>query len=120
MNFYNDAIGGELKVMTFGESPMAEQVSESDKSRVMHAHILKDDFVLMASDSMPGQSVNNGNSISISVGCTSQEEIDNLFGKLSVGGTITMPLQDTFWDARFGMCIDKFGMPWMFNFEHKK
>jgi PhnB protein len=26
-----------------------------------------------------------------------------------------MPLQQTFWAARFGMLIDRFGTPWMIN-----
>jgi histidinol phosphatase-like PHP family hydrolase len=42
------------------------------------------------------------------------------FEALSAGGGVTMPLQDTFWGARFGMLTDAFGIKWMFNFELKK
>jgi PhnB protein len=43
-----------------------------------------------------------------------------VFAALSEGATITMPLQDTFWGARFGMLVDKFGINWMFNFDLQK
>lgn len=117
MTFYNEAIGGELKIMTMGESPMGDQVPPEAKNNVMHATVIKDDFLMMAADSMSDNPVNFGSSISLSVACKSEDEVNHLFEKLSVGGTITMPLQDTFWGARFGMIIDKFGIPWMFNFE---
>jgi PhnB protein len=26
-----------------------------------------------------------------------------------------MPIQETFWAYRFGMCTDRFGTPWMVN-----
>jgi PhnB protein len=28
-----------------------------------------------------------------------------------------MPLEKTFWGAYFGMCIDKFGIYWMVNYQ---
>ena len=30
-------------------------------------------------------------------------------------GTVTMPLQQTFWATKFGMLVDQFGVPWMVN-----
>jgi PhnB protein len=50
-------------------------------------------------------------------GCESKEEEDKLFTALAKGGSITMPLQDTFWGARFGMVRDRFGITWMFNLD---
>lgn len=115
--FYNEAIGGELNLMTFGDSPMSAEVSEADKARIMHATITKGDFVLMASDSMPGQDVSFGSAVQLSIACTSEEEIDFLFPRLSEGGHVIMPLNVTFWNAKFGMFIDKFGIPWMLNYQ---
>jgi PhnB protein len=48
------------------------------------------------------------------------ESIDKTFNAMAEGGTIKMPLQDTFWGARFGMITDKFGFHWMFNHDIKK
>jgi PhnB protein len=28
-----------------------------------------------------------------------------------------MPFAKTFWAERFGMCVDRFGVPWMVNCE---
>jgi len=39
-----------------------------------------------------------------------------IFPKLADGGTITMPLQETFWGSYFGMYTDRFGINWIFNF----
>ena len=58
-----------------------------------------------------------GNNFSLSLDCESAEEQDKLFNALGAGGSITMPLGDTFWGARFGMLLDKFGVAWMFNYD---
>ena len=61
-----------------------------------------------------------GQNIQLSVEVESIERINEVFEKMSAGGKVTMPLQDTFWGARFGMLEDKFGIYWMFNHELKK
>jgi PhnB protein len=89
--------------------------------KIMHCAIRKDRFLIMASDSRDKKGgIVTGNNVQISVGFESQEEIDRTFAAISAGGTITMPLQDTFWGARFGMCTDKFGVSWMFNYDRPK
>ena len=51
----------------------------------------------------------------IYIDCDNIAEIERLFGGFSEDGKVTMPLQDQFWGARFGMLVDKFGVHWMFN-----
>ena len=46
--------------------------------------------------------------------------MEDVFNKMAEGGKITMPLQEQFWGAKFGMLRDKFGVSWMFNCELKK
>jgi PhnB protein len=120
MKFYARCLGGELTMMPFSEMP--GDYPKEAKDRVMHSRIAKDGAVLlMASDTMPGMPLNQGTNFSISVHCESQEEIDGLFTAFSENAKkITMPLQDTFWGARFGMLNDQFGINWMFNFEKPK
>ncbi len=115
MEFYKTVFGGELHMQTFGEAPMDS--AEADKARIMHAQLSKDKFMLMASDGMPDQPVQFGNNVTISVHPESKEETEKYFNKLAEGGQTTMPLSDTFWGAYFGMLTDKYGMPWMFNFQ---
>ena len=58
-----------------------------------------------------------GDNFSVSCATQSREETDELFAKISEGGTVTMPLADMFWGSYFGTCTDKFGIKWQFNFE---
>jgi PhnB protein len=41
------------------------------------------------------------------------------FEGLAQGGNVTMALHDTFWGARFGTLVDRYGIHWMFNCEKK-
>lgn len=112
MTFYRDCLGGELTMMTFADMP---NCPEASKDRIMHAKLTLDGGTLMASDTMPGKSFTQGTNFSISLDFADREEEKKFFDALSQGGTITMPLQDTFWGAHFGMLTDKFGIGWMFN-----
>jgi PhnB protein len=84
---------------------------------VLHAQVLKDGRVLlMASDcTMPGFEIKKGNGINFNIEIDTPEEQDRLFAALSDGGNVCMPLQNTFWGARFGMVTDKFGTQWMLS-----
>ena len=119
MKFYQRCLGGELSIMPFSEAP--GDFPKEAKDRVMHARVTKEGTaLLMASDTMPGSNFVQGTSFSISIDCQSAEETDRLFTAFSEKGKITMPLQDAFWGARFGMLRDQFGINWMFNFEKPK
>jgi len=119
MKFYQRCLGGELSIMPFSEAP--GDFPKEAKDRVMHARVTKDGTtLLMASDTMPGSNFVQGTNFSISIDCQSAEETDQLFNAFSENGKITMPLQDAFWGARFGILRDQFGINWMFNFEKPK
>jgi PhnB protein len=114
INFYKKILGGEIITkQTFGESPMPSE--ENWKNKIMHVHYKSEGIELMASDSMPDQPVNAGSNISLSINMTDEDEQTRVFNALAEGGTITMPLADQFWGARFGMLTDKFGYHWMLN-----
>lgn len=116
LGFYEQALGGKtVQFGTFGEANMAQD--ESMKDKVLHAVFEAGSLKFMVSDCPPGVSVNSGDQVSLSLNFTDAESIEKVFAALSEGGTITMPLQDTFWGARFGMTKDKFGIHWMFNYD---
>jgi len=79
------------------------------------------DTVLMASDSIEasGQTHTEGNNFSISVSAGSRDEAERIFKGLADGGKETMPLQDTFWGAYFGMLEDRFKINWMVNYDER-
>ena len=117
--FYSKALNGAvLFQQTFGESPMDSPVDMKDK--IMHATFKAGDLTIMVSDCMPGQPLIAGTNVSLSLNFNDIASIEKTFAALSDGSTITMPLQDTFWGARFGMLTDKFGFHWMFNHDIKK
>ena len=61
----------------------------------------------------------SASNFAISYSSQSREETDDLFGKISEGGNVTMPLGDMFWGDYFGSCTDKFGVNWMFSCEQQ-
>lgn len=115
MTFYHQCLGGNLEIMPFGDSGI--EVPDEAKDKTMHAVLTIDSIILMASDTMPGQNITFGSNMSLSINCSSREEVDKLYASLGEGGIQTMPLQDTFWGAYFGMLDDKFGVQWMFNYD---
>jgi len=126
-NFYKSVFGGEFAtVMRFKDISQAEgcdgqQVSESDKEKIMHIALpLGNGNVLMATDTLEsmGQTLTEGNNFSLSVSADSKEEAENLFGGLAEGGKVEMPLADAFWGAYFGMAQDKFGIRWMVSYDY--
>ena len=123
--FYRSVFGGEFAHLgRFDEMPADEgfAVAEEDMSRIMHVTLpIGGDTVLMGSDTAPGQGppLVVGNNFSISVDPDSRDQADQLFGALSDGGQVAMPLGDMFWGAYFGMCTDRFGIQWMINFSEQ-
>jgi PhnB protein len=64
---------------------------------------------------VPPDSYKEPRGFSITIQINDPADAERIFGALSEGGTVTMPLQETFWAARFGMVVDRFGIPWMVN-----
>lgn len=118
MNFYAACLGGTIEFMQrFGDSHM--EIEPASKDRIMHCTLRAGDIVLMASDSRPGEPVTSGDQISLSLNFDNENEQTETFNKLAESGKITMPLEDVFWGARFGMVTDQFGVNWMFNFDRE-
>jgi PhnB protein len=128
-NFYKAVFGGEFtggKVMRFGEIPPtdgAPPMADADKDLVMHVELpILAGHVLMGTDAPEsmGFKMNFGNNCYINLEPDTRAETKKLFDALSAGGQVTMQLEDMFWGAYFGSCVDKFGVQWMFNCNEKK
>ncbi|MEO5570621.1 MAG: VOC family protein [Bacteroidia bacterium] len=116
MTFYKECLGGELTLQTIGESPMADKMPSQMKESILHATLSKNGLVLMASDMVPEQGLRKGNSVSLCLNCSSENEIENCYKKLSTGGKADHPLENTFWGALFGDLTDKYGNHWLLNY----
>jgi PhnB protein len=119
-DFYQSVFGGEFAMVArFRDLGPDAGVPEQDLDRIMHIALpLGPDTMLMATDAVEsmGQPLNAGNNFSISLEAESAAEAETLFGRLSDGGTISMPLQKTEWAEKFGACTDRFGVQWMLNY----
>jgi PhnB protein len=117
MNFYKDCLGGELVLQTVAESPaMAAQMPAHMKDMILHASLKAGDIVIMASDLNREKRV-EGNTVYLCINCSSENEINTFFAKLSAGGKIIEPVADMPWGAKYGELTDKYGKHWMFNFQ---
>jgi PhnB protein len=113
--FYADVLGGKITfVSTWGESPMREHLPATMHGRIMHATMAIGDEVLMGADSPPDRfAAPRGFQVSLHFGDPSDGE--RVFRRLAEGGNVQMPFAPTFWSPGFGVCVDKFGTPWMVN-----
>jgi PhnB protein len=113
--FYEQCLGGKIDgKMTYGESPMANEVPPDWHDKVMHIQMTVGNQSLMGSDNMP-EYFEEAKGTSILIYADSSAQAEQFFNALSENGTIKMPIQETFWAARFGMLVDQFGIPWMVN-----
>jgi PhnB protein len=113
MEYYRDVFGGNLTMNTFGEFGQADS---PDADKIMHSQLETDTgFTLMASDTPAGMPRNPGDTITISLSGDDADTLRGYWEKLSDGGSVTMPLEKQMWGDEFGMCTDRFGIPWMVN-----
>ncbi|SFJ23188.1 PhnB protein [Paenibacillus sp. UNC496MF] len=120
--FYERALGATpLFKQTFGEMPENPDfpLPESAKSLVSHAMIRIGESDIMFSDTFPGQEVKAGNQVTICITLGDAEEAARIFNALADGGTIEMPLQETFFSSAYGTLTDKFGIPFQIFTEGK-
>ncbi len=119
MTFYKRCLGGDLKLQTIGQSPMAEKMPQQMKDCILHATLTKNELVLMGSDMVADDGLVRGNGMSMVLNCSSEEEIRDRYEALSAGGKATHPIEVTFWGALFGGLTDKFGNHWLLHYEHE-
>jgi len=115
--FYERCLRGKIEAMLSHEgTPMENQVPAEWRKKILHARLVVGDAVLMGGD-MPPERYEAPKGLSVTIGVAEPAEAERIFKALSENGTVTMPLQQTFWAVRFGMLVDRFGIPWMVNCE---
>lgn len=124
-NFYKSVFGGEFSYIgKFRDMPQNDPnqppMSDEDGNKIMHVSLpISSETSLMGSDTAGEWSPKlvQGNNYSVSINTDSRETADKLFNGLSSGGHVTMPMDNTFWGAYFGMFTDKYGINWMVNYD---
>jgi len=117
LKFYEQTLGARIDgLQRFAGSPAAEHAPPEWGDKVLHARLRIGNDILMASDAPPEHfAPPKGFSLSISLSDIAKGE--QIFNAMAQGGTVQMPFAPTFWAAGFGMCVDRFGIPWMVNCE---
>lgn len=115
LHHYHQALGGELEIRRFSETPAANSVSAEWADKVAHGSLRSPAGTVSAMDAPCERGGAAGDNFVLSLETHEQSQTDEVFAKLLDGGTVDMPLEKTFWSPRFGMLTDKFGIKWMVN-----
>ena len=114
MEFYQGVFGGDLTLSTFREA--GGGVEEAELDQIMHGALVTDGgLALMGSDTPSHMEFTAGTNHQVSLSGEDDGELRGYWEKLSSGGTVTVPLEKAPWGDTFGMCTDKFGVPWLVN-----
>lgn len=116
--FYEQALGGKITfMMTWGEMPgAADQFPPETHKRIMHASFQAGEQTIMGADAPPDK-YQSPKGMNVSIHVKDKAEGERVFNALAENGTVQMPFSETFWSPGFGMCVDRFGIPWMVNTE---
>ena len=115
--FYEQVLGGKIEgMLAHAGTPAEEHVPAEWRDKILHARMTVGDNVLMASDAPPDH-YQQPKGFSVSIQLKDVAEAERIFNALAENGKLTMPFEATFWSPGFGMCVDRFGIPWMVNTE---
>lgn len=115
--FYEKCLGAGARIeamVPHEGTPAADHVPAEWRQKILHARLVAGDAVLMGSD-VPPDRYETPKGLSVSLVLKDTAEAERIFESLAQGGTIQMPLGQTFWAARFGMLVDRYAIPWMIN-----
>ena len=113
--FYAQCFGGRIgELFRYGGSPMMDRAPDGWQDKVMHGSLTIGELVVMGADVAPaGYEEPKGFSFAIHI--KSATDAERIFHELARDGSVVAPLEKTFWAQRFGMVVDRFGIPWAIN-----
>ena len=110
---YEKILGGKITAMMPHEgTPAADHVPSEWRKKIIHARLVVDNKVMMGFDAPPDH-YKEPAGISMTIGVATPAEAERIFTALSQNGKVQMAMEKTFFSERFGMLIDRFGIPWM-------
>jgi PhnB protein len=113
--YYEKSLGGKIEAMLpHAGTPAEQHVAPEWRDKIMHARLVVGNAVLMGSDA-PLSDFEHPQGFSVALQNNDPAEAERFFNALAEGGKVKMALQQTFWAVRFGMLVDRFGIPWMIN-----
>jgi PhnB protein len=114
---YEQCLGAQLgAIFRYGGTPLAPRVPDDWADKVMHGSLTIGNQELMGGDVAP-DAYQEPQGFSLSIQIKSTADAERIFRELAENGKVVLPLEKTFWAARFGMLVDRFGIPWLINCE---
>ena len=115
--FYEQCLGGQLgPIFRYAGTPLVDHVPADWQDKVMHGSVTVGEQVLMGADVAPDH-YQEPKGFSLSLQIKDTNEAERIFHALGKDGKVALPLEKTFWAERFGMVVDRFGIPWLINCE---
>ena len=115
--FYERLLGGKIEcIMPYESRPTDYPVPAEWRKKILHATLKVGDQLLQGADAPPDR-YQKPQGFSVTLGLKDQKEAERIFKALAENGTVEMALQETFWAIRFGVVVDRFGIPWTVNCE---
>jgi PhnB protein len=112
---YQEIFGGELVLLAPGDAPAdagpAPEGGASDG--IMHAALMSEGALLMGADELSGTFDGRVHGMCVNVSFADTTTATRVYEALADGGEVQLPIGETFFSPAFGMCIDRFGTPWM-------
>lgn len=115
--FYGKTLGTEPKLMKVAGSPAEPHYPTGWSNKVLHAHLPVGGHHFILGSDGPGYKTPQGMRVVLHV--DSVADAERIFKAFSEGGKIDMPLDKTFFSAKFGMLTDRFDIPWMIITEER-
>jgi PhnB protein len=113
LEFYTSVFGGKLTLTTFSDFGAA---GTPDADRIMHGLLETDaGYTIMGADATSEMEYHPMAGFSVSLSGDDGDVLHGYWEKLSVNGTVTMPMAKQAWGDEFGMCVDSFGVSWLVN-----
>jgi PhnB protein len=114
---YHEIFGGELVLLSMKDIPSDEPPPAGQADLIMHAALKLGDALLMGSDDSTTESFGPVQGMQVNFAVAGVDEARRVFEALADGGQVTLPIGETFFSPMFGMCVDRFGTPWMVSAE---
>jgi PhnB protein len=116
MRHYEQVLGAKLEALVrFRDAPPEMPPAPGQEDQVMHARLVHPGFELMAGDVPAGMPFQGIQGVTMTLSYPTADEARSAFDRLSAGGQVTVPMCPSFWAEVFGMCTDRYGVPWIIN-----
>jgi PhnB protein len=124
MKFYQSCLGGELKLIKTGDTPMKDQFPPEKHNRIINANLKAGAIEFSATDWLSDKLLpKQGNTFSVFVIGQAYDELKIVFDKLAAGADRdkrTFIELDNMPFGSYGQFTDKYGVSWIFKGEKKE